>query len=51
MNDIINHKTYFGEDAFDKFINYMIKASKYCSKIIETELNDPQLWLKMMKKI
>ena len=45
------YKTYFGEDAFDKFINYMIKARKYCSKIIETELNDPQLWLKMMKKI
>ena len=30
-------KSYFGEDAIDKFLNDMIKESKYCSKVIETK--------------
>ena len=34
-------KTYFGEDAIDKFSNDMIKESKYYSKVIETEFNKP----------
>ena len=26
-------KTYFGEDAIDKFLNDMMKESEYCSKV------------------
>ena len=30
------YKTYFGKDAIDKLLNYMIKESEHCSKVIET---------------
>ena len=41
------YKTYFGEDALENVLNDMIKESKYCFKVFETELNKP---LAMTKK-
>ena len=35
------YKTCFGEDAIDKFLNYMIKESEYSSEVTETEFNKP----------
>ena len=36
-----SYETYFGEDAIDKFLNDMIKETKYCSEMIETEFSKP----------
>ena len=35
------YKTWFGEDAIDKFVNDMIEQSEYCSNVIETEFDKP----------
>ena len=35
------YKTYFGENAIDKFFYNMIKESKYCSKVTEIEFSKP----------
>ena len=35
------YKTYFGEDAIDKFLNDWMKESEYYSKVIETEFKKP----------
>ena len=32
-------KTYFGQNAMDKFLNDMIKENEYCSKVIEIKFN------------
>ena len=45
------YKSYFGEDAIDKFLNDTIKECAFCSKLIETEFNKLFLWLKKILKI
>ena len=39
------YKAYFGE-AVDNFLNDVIKASEYCSKVIETEFNKTLIIIK-----
>ena len=38
------HKTYFGEDAIDHFLNDIIKESEYYSKVIEAKFNKPLVY-------
>ena len=44
-------RSYFGEDAIDKFLNDMIKESKYCSRVIETKFNKTLAMTKKIMKI
>ena len=37
------YKTYFGEDAINKFLKDMVTDSGYCPKVIKTQFDKPRV--------